>query len=268
MIRLPLLIAGVLAIINILSIVDVLAIIDVVDIVAIEVVVDVNVPIHVYVRVVTPAPATAVSPVAVIRDNRARSHAKAETHRRARHRIIRWVNISRIRYRITRINHRRIILRNINDIRLRRLNLNHLVRHNHSLVFNVVRDDSVGHIHDLLVRGLECATLLGLSPHPLNGIRDPLRLVDKRIAKIAGPLDVVVHLIDDLRKPRDRFDIVVPWLRIELRDVVRVLDEPRRLHDFQRISRRRQHRRKQWVWINRDWRDQFVQVRITLLWRR
>jgi hypothetical protein len=62
------------------------------------------------------------------------------------------------------------------------LNLNHLVRHNHSLVFDVVRDDGIGHIDDLLVRGFERATLLSLSTHPLNGIRDTLRLIDEGVA--------------------------------------------------------------------------------------
>jgi hypothetical protein len=93
---------------------------------------------------------------------------------------------------------------------------------------------------------------LSLAPHPLNGIGDPLRLVDERIAQIARPLNVVVHLVDDLWESGDRFDIVVPGLRIELRDIVRVFDEPRGLYNFQRIRRSRQHRRQQRIRINRD----------------
>jgi hypothetical protein len=158
-------------------------------------------------------------------------------------------------------------LRDINDIRLRGLNLDHLVGYQHSLVFDVVCDDRIGHIDDLLVSGFERATLLGLPAHSLNGIGHPFRLVDEGIAQIAGPLNVIVHLVDYLRESGDGFDIVVPRLRIELGDIVRILDEPRGLHDFKRIRRSRKDCRQQRIGINRDRRDQFVQVGIALLRR-
>ena len=87
--------------------------------VRINVIVDIDVAIDVYVRMVASAPATPMSPVAIVCNDGASSHSEAETNRRARHRVIRRVNIARIRSRITRINHRRIILQNINDIWLR-----------------------------------------------------------------------------------------------------------------------------------------------------
>jgi len=112
LIRLPLLlIAGVLTITDVLAIVDI-------DIVAIEVVVDVNVSIDVYVGVVASTPTTPVSPIAVIRDNRAAGHSYTETHSSASEGIVRRINISWIRNRITGINDGRVVLRHINHIGL------------------------------------------------------------------------------------------------------------------------------------------------------
>jgi hypothetical protein len=89
------LIAGVLPIIDILSIIYV-------NVIAVEVVVDVA--IDVYVRMVAPAPATSVSPVAVVCNNCAGRHTQTETDRCAGHWIIWRIDISWIRHWITGIN--------------------------------------------------------------------------------------------------------------------------------------------------------------------
>jgi hypothetical protein len=230
LIRLPLLIAGILSIIHVLTVIDV-------DVITVEVVVDVNVAIHVYVRMVVSAPTAPVSPIAVIRNNRARSHTKTKTHSRARHGIVRRINVAGICNRITSINHRRAILRDINDVRLRWLNLNYLVGDKHSLLIDDVRNHRIGDINDLLLGRFKRAGALSLRSHSLDRVSHAFRLINKRVAQVARPLNVVVHLINDIGEFGDRFDIVVPCLRIQLRDVIRVFHEPRSLHDFQRIRR-------------------------------
>jgi hypothetical protein len=82
-------------------------------------IVDIDVAIDVDVRVIvsTPTPATPMSPVAIICNDRARGHAKPEGDSGGRNGVIRWGNISRIRGRITRINHRRIVLRDVDHLR-------------------------------------------------------------------------------------------------------------------------------------------------------
>jgi len=134
-------------------------------------------------------------------------------------------------------------------------------------LFDDVRDDRIGHRHNLLLSRFKRAAPFSLDPHPLDCICDTFRLIDESVPKVARPLNVVVHLIDDLRERGDRFDIVVPWLRIKLCNIVRVFHEPRRLHNLQRIRRRRQHGGEQRIRIKRNGRYQFVQVGIALLWR-
>lgn len=208
-----------------------------------------------------------MSPVAIICNDRARGHAKPEGDSGRRDGVIRRGNISWIG-RITRVNDGWIILRNINHVRLRGLNLHHLISYVDRHLFDDVRDDRVGHRDDLLLSRFQRSASLSLGSHSLDRIRYPFGLIDERVSEIARPLNVVVHLVDDIRELGDRFDIVVPRLGIQLRNIVRVFNESCCLHDLQRIGRRRQHCRQQGIRIKRDGRDQFVQVSITLLcWR-
>jgi hypothetical protein len=135
-------------------------------------------------------------------------------------------------------------------------------------LFDDVRDDRIGHCHDLLLSRFQRTTPLSLGPHPLDCIRYPFGLIDERVSQIARPLNIIVHLIYNIGKLSDRLYIVVPWLGIQLRNIVCVFNESRCLHDLQWIGRRRQYCRQQGIWIKRDWRDQFVQVSITPLCRR
>jgi hypothetical protein len=146
------------------------------------------------------------------------------------------------------------------------LNLDNLVSYIDRHLFDDVRDDRIGHRHNLLLSRFKRAAPLSFGPHPLDCIRYPFRLIDERVSKVARPLNVVVHLVNDIGKLRDRLDIVIPRLRIEFCDVVRVFHEPRRLHNFQRIRRCRQHSRQQGIRKQRDWGNQFVQVSIALFW--
>ena len=231
-------------------------------------IVHVDVAIDVHVRVIVSTPATPVSPVAIVCNDRARGHAKPEGDSGRRHRVIRWGNISWIRGRITGINDRGIILRNIDHVRLRGLNLHNLISYIDRHLFHYVRDDRIGHRHHLLLSRFERAAPLSLGPHPLDCIRHPFRLIDECVPKVARPLNVVVHLIYHIGKLRHRLDIVVPRLRIQFRDIVRVFHEPRRLHKLQRIRRCWQHGGEQRIRIKRNGRYQFVQVGIALFCRR
>jgi len=148
------------------------------------------------------------------------------------------------------------------------LNLDNLISYIDRHLFDDVRDDRIGHRHNLLLSRFQRTTPLSLGPHPLNGIRYSFGLIDESVSQVARPLNVIVHLIYDIGKLGDRLYIVVPWLGVELRDVVRVFDESCCLHDLQRIRRRRQHCRQQGIRIKRDWRDQFVQVSFTPFCRR
>jgi hypothetical protein len=214
-------------------------------------IVDVDVAIDVHVRVIASTPAASVSPVAIVRNDGARGHSQSESDGSRRDGVIRsrWVIVAWIRDWITRVNDCGIILRNIDHVRLRGLNLDNLIRYIDRHLFDDVRDDRIGHRHNLLLSRFKRTAPLSLGPHPLDCIRYPFRLIDEGVAQVAGPLNIVVHLINDIGKLGNRFDIVVPRLRIEFCDIIRVFDEPGRLYDLQRIRRSRQHRRKQRIGV-------------------
>ena len=54
----------------------------------------------------------------------------------------------------------------------------------------------------LLGRALEIAGLLGAIAHDLDGLHYVLRLVVIGVAKVGGPLQVLRHLVEDLRGSR------------------------------------------------------------------
>jgi hypothetical protein len=149
---------------------------------------------------------------------------------------------------------------------LRWLNLDNLISYIDRHLFDDIRDDRIGHRHNLLLSRFKRAAPFSLDPHPLDCIRHPFRLIDECVPKVAGPLNVIVHLIYHIGKLRDLLDIIVPRLRIQFCDIVRVFHEPRRLHDLEWIGRRRQHGGDQRIRIKRNGRYQFVQVGVALLW--
>jgi hypothetical protein len=61
-------------------------------------------------------------------------------------------------------------------------------------------------------------------------------LLDKSLAEVHGPFQVRVHFCNHFREPRDLFDISIPGLLIQLRDIICVFHESRGLNDFKRIS--------------------------------
>ena len=92
-------------------------------------------------------------------------------------------------------------------------------------------------------------------------------MIDESVPQVAGPLDVIVHLVDDIRNSGDGFDIVVPGLGIEFGDVIGVFHESRRLNDLQRIGGCRQQSGQEWIWKKSDRADQFIQIRFATLSR-
>ena len=78
----------------------------------------IHIAVDIDIRVVTSAPTPPVSPITVIRNNRAARHADPETYSSTGEGVIRGINITWIGHWITTINDRRVILRDIHDIGL------------------------------------------------------------------------------------------------------------------------------------------------------
>jgi hypothetical protein len=74
---------------------------------------------------------------------------------------------------------RRLICRHVDNFRIGRLN------HNHVLVFNYSR------FHCLLLSGVQCALVLRLPTHALNGIHHLALLRQEGVAELRSPLNVV-----------------------------------------------------------------------------
>ena len=112
---------------------------------------------------------------------------------------------------------------------------------------------------------LVCAQRTGrLSPrtHALDGVGDILRLVDERIAEIGRPIEIIVHLLDDFGKARERLHGRIPRLPVEagvilLGDSSLVLVKPALcLHNIDGVGGCRKRLRQQRVRIERDGRDE------------
>jgi hypothetical protein len=95
--------------------------------------------------------------------------------------------------------------------------------------------DNVGDRDDLLLCGFEVAGLLGHRAEFLDRIHQFFRLINKSRPEIDRRGQVRIHLGDQLRELGDCFDVVVPRLSIQLRNVVRVFHEPGGLDNFKRI---------------------------------
>ena len=204
--------------------------------------IDVDVVIDVHIAIAAGI-ATAMAPVAVVGDDR--SHGN--TCRESDERRVWIINVSRRRI----INGRRIS-GHIDNLGIGRGNLHDRVGHDHDLLLHCFFDDHVGDNHDLLLGGPERAGLLCFHAEGLDRVHHVLILIQKRFAELNRPLQIVIHFLERSRNLRDRFDTFVPGLLIDLRHVVCVCDEARRLHDFQRIDGGGQHGGDQRIGIERD----------------
>ncbi len=128
--------------------------------------------------------------------------------------------------------------------------------------------------HDghLIVRR-ERTRLLRLEAKALDRVRHFLRLIDDGVAEIAGPIEVVVQLLQHRRKAHHGFHRRVPVLRVRAGKVpvggggAVPLQPAMRLHDLQRIGGGRQQLGEQGVGIERDRRQQMLELRLREPWR-
>ena len=85
-------------------------------------------------------------------------------------------------------------------------------------------------------------------------------LVDNGFAEPPGPVDFLVHHVDDFGIVQQCDHRLVPGLiRLERAVLSEFVEETRRLHDFQRIGRRRQDNCQQIVWIQCDRTNQVLE---------
>ena len=113
--------------------------------------------------------------------------------------------------------------------------------------------------HDRLLRGRdELVVRLRLQTKPLDCIHDVGLLGENRVAKLLGPVELIAHQFEHVRRRRQRFDAVVPALlddgglkRVALEGLVGG-DPSLRLHHLKRVGRSHQHLREQIVGVERD----------------
>jgi len=103
-----------------------------------------------------------------------------------------------------------------------------------------------------LFAALEGARRLSLGAKRLDGIHQLFLLFQKSFAQLNRPRQVVAHQLDHCGEFRDGLDAVIPIFTVNVGDIVSVLDEARRQHDFHRIDRGWQDTRDQWVRVERN----------------
>jgi hypothetical protein len=96
--------------------------------------------------------------------------------------------------------------------------------------------DNIRDSDDLLRTRFEISCLLSLGPEILDGIHHLFRLINESLAEVNRPGQVRVHFGDQFRELGNPLHIFVPWLVGYFGNIVSVPDEPRSLHDFERIS--------------------------------
>jgi hypothetical protein len=118
----------------------------------------------------------------------------------------------------------------------------------------------IGDNHHLLGRCLESSDGLRLGAQRLDGVHQFQGLVNKGLAEFDGPGQFVAHFLNHRGEPGHGFHIFVPWLFIKCREVVGIRYKAGGLHNFHGIRRRRQHHREQRVRVERDRRNQLLQI--------
>src|SRR6516164_4377191 len=97
--------------------------------------------------------ATATAPVAIVGQPSTHSHAGSETEEGgSSHGAggVSWISVSGVSDRIAGVNHRRIVLWDIDDVRLGRLNLRDCIGHINGVAFDHIRDNRFGGSDSLL----------------------------------------------------------------------------------------------------------------------
>ncbi len=118
----------------------------------------------------------------------------------------------------------------------------------------------------LLGSGLERARLFSLCAQRLDDVRDVLRLIHESVAEVRRPVEILAHLSDDIRKSRQRLHRRIPVRAVDsgiiiLRHGLSVSIEPTvNLDDLDRIGAGGQHLRQQAVRVERDRREEFLEL--------
>jgi hypothetical protein len=124
-------------------------------------------------------------------------------------------------------------------------------------------------LHDdlLLLVALEVAGLRGLRTQALRRRQDAFFVGEHRVAELLRPLELLVHHLEDLRERGQGLHRRIPVLlpgglhhRVALELVPVRLDEARRLDDVERVGRRHQRLHEELVGIQRDRRDEAVEL--------
>jgi hypothetical protein len=126
----------------------------------------------------------------------------------------------------------------------------------------------IGDRYNLLVRGTKRAGLLRLCPQSLDRVHQFLGLIQKRLTQFRRPVQVGVHFGDQGWELGDCFDVLIPGLVVHFGNVIGVLHKSCRLHDLQRIHRRRQDDADQRVGMKRDGHRELFQFIGAKLWGR
>src|SRR6267142_1868581 len=152
------------------------------------------------------------------------------------------------------VNRRRIVVRHVHRIGIGRLDDDRL------LAFLRLNPDL------LLPGGDQLLVVIGLGAQALDRVHHIRLLCQHGIAQVLGPVDLVAHHRNDVCGARERLDAVVPGLFLDLFLQCIALQGLARfepaigLHHFQRIGRRRQYICQQFVWIQRNRRNQRLEL--------
>ncbi len=148
------------------------------------------------------------------------------------------------------VDDERVVSRNVDDLGDRRLD----------------QDGAVIVDHALLRRVRQGASGLGALAQILHGLHYPILIGHERFAQAPRPVEARIHHVEHLGKRGQREHAGIPSLPHE-GVVERAAGEPRvfaheagRLHDVQREGRRHEHLREELVRIQRDGREQRVEL--------
>jgi hypothetical protein len=158
------------------------------------------------------------------------------------------------------INDDRVVSWNVNHLRVGRDDLDDGIRHENGLGFIGPFDYGIRDNDHLLSRALQRAQRLSFLTKRLDGIHEFEGLLDKGLAELSAPCQIITHFLNHLRESRDSFYIVVPRLSIQRREVVGIGDEARSLNNFDRVSGCGQEHGQKWIRVQGDRSDELFQV--------
>ena len=206
--------------------------------------VDVGVAIDVDVRVAAAAIAITAPRCA---DGGAPDHARRQCGSGRIRVVVRRVRRRVVDRRCTLHDHgRRVVLRHVDHLRIRGLD----------------DDGLLLDLHHLLVVGLEAARGLRLAAKDLYRFDHCALVRHDRLAQRCRPVEVAAHHLHDVGIVEQRLHGVVPLVVDgKFRVGLALLEKAIRLHELQRIGRRRQDDRDEIVGIQRDRADQLGEIR-------